>query len=171
MGITPEAAYTTDLLAVRNGNAGSGDGWDYAGRVDAGLDFDFEKLAGIPGLSLYASAAWSSGQDLSERQVGNLFAVQQIFTGRKVRLAQLYLQQQVLDDPSAFKVGRLTTEDDFSRIGHLRQLRQRRHQRDPGERSRQQCRLHHRAVRPMGRCRRRRADRKLAFRRRRLQRR
>ena len=26
-GITPELAYTTDLMAVHNGNAGSGEGW------------------------------------------------------------------------------------------------------------------------------------------------
>ncbi|MFO1127493.1 MAG: carbohydrate porin [Rhodospirillales bacterium] len=113
MGITPEMAYTTDLLAVRNGNAGSGDGWDYAGRVDAGINFDFEKLAGIPGLSLYASGAWSSGHDLSERQVGNMFAVAQIFTGQKVRLSQLYLRQSFDDDHYSVKVGRVTTEDDF----------------------------------------------------------
>jgi hypothetical protein len=42
--IKPEIAYTTDLMAVTNGNAGSGDGWDYAGRVDAGLTFDLEQL-------------------------------------------------------------------------------------------------------------------------------
>ncbi len=113
MGITPEMAYTTDLLAVRNGNVGSGDGWDYAGRLEAALTFDLEKLVGLPGLTLFASGAWSSGHDLSERKVGNILAVQQIFTGTKVRLSQLYLQQQFADDRYSFKIGRLTTEDDF----------------------------------------------------------
>lgn len=116
IGITPEAAYTTDILAVHNGNAdgnSNNDGWDYAGMLEFGINFDFEKLAGIPGFSLYASGAWSSGHDLSERQVGNLFAVQQIFTGREVRLGQLYLQQELYDDRLAFKLGRLTTEEDF----------------------------------------------------------
>lgn len=112
-GITPEAAYTTDMMAVRNGNAGSGDGWDYAGRIDFGINFDFEKLAGIPGFSLYTSGAWSSGHNLSDRQVGNMFAVQQIYTGREVRLSEMYLQQQLLEDRLSFKVGRLTTENDF----------------------------------------------------------
>ena len=112
-GITPEAAYTTDMMAVGNGNAGSGDGWDYAGRIDFGINFDFEKLAGIPGFSLYTSGAWSSGHNLSDRQVGNMFAVQQIYTGREVRLSEMYLQQQLLEDRLSFKVGRLTTENDF----------------------------------------------------------
>jgi len=112
-GITPSLAYTTDLMAVRNGNAGSGDGFDYAGRFDAALGFDFEKLFGIAGMSLYASAAWPSGSDLSERQVGNIFAVQQVYTGQNIRLAQLYLQQNAFDDQFTFKIGRLTTEDDF----------------------------------------------------------
>ncbi|NJO55838.1 MAG: carbohydrate porin, partial [Rhodospirillales bacterium] len=113
MGITPEAAYTTDILAVRNGNEGSGDGWDYAGRIDFGINFDLEKLFGLPGFSLYASGAWSSGHDLSGRQVGNIFAVQQIFTGREARLSQLYVQQDLLDDRLTFKLGRLTAEADF----------------------------------------------------------
>jgi porin len=112
-GVTFEGAYTTDILGVRNGNAGSGDGWDYAGRVDFGVAFDLDKLAGLPGLSLFASGAWSSGQDLSERKVGNVFAVQQIFTGREIRLSQLYLQQELWDDRLSFKIGRLTTEEDF----------------------------------------------------------
>lgn len=112
-GITPEASYTTDMMAVSNGNAGSGDGWAYAGMLFAGLEFDLEKLAGLPGLSLYASGAWSSGSDLSEQQVGNLFAVQQIYTGDAVRLSELYLQQQALDDMLTFKIGRLSAENDF----------------------------------------------------------
>jgi porin len=112
-GITFEGAYTTDIMAVRNGNAGSGDGWDYAGRIDFGVDLDFEKLASIPGFSIYASGAWSSGQDLSERKVGNIFAVQQVYTGREIRLSELYAQQRLLDDQLTVKLGRLTTEADF----------------------------------------------------------
>ncbi len=112
-GVTFEGGYTTDIMAVRNGNAGSGDGWDYAGRMDFGLNFDLEKLVGATGLSFYVSGAWSSGQNLSERQVGNLFAVQQIFTGQEARLSQLYFQQKLLDDQLKFKIGRLTTEEDF----------------------------------------------------------
>lgn len=112
-GISFEGAYTTDLMGVRNGNVGSGDGWDYAGRIDFGLELDFEKMAGLTGFSLYASGAWSSGQNLSERKVGNVFAVQQIFTGREIRLSQLYAQQQLLEDRLTLKIGRLTTESDF----------------------------------------------------------
>lgn len=112
-GVTFEGAYTTDLMAVRNGNAGSGDGWAYAGRIDFGVDLDFEKLANIPGLNIYASGAWSSGSNLSEQQVGNLFAVQQVYTGREIRLSQLYAQQRLFDDMLTFKIGRLTTEADF----------------------------------------------------------
>ena len=113
LGITPEMAYTTDLMAVRNGNAGSGDGWAYAGRVDASLTFDLEKLAGLSGLTFYVSGAWSSGDDLSDNQVGNLFPVQQIFTGEAVRLSQLYLQQEIPYAGLSLKAGRLTTEEDF----------------------------------------------------------
>lgn len=112
-GVTFEGAYTTDILAVRNGNAGSGDGWDYAGRIDFGVELDFEKIAGLAGFSIYASGAWSSGQDLSDRKVGNLFAVQEIYTGREIRLTQLYAQQRLFDDMLTVKIGRLTAEADF----------------------------------------------------------
>ena len=112
-GITPELAYTTDLMAVTNGNAGSGDGWDYAGRVDAGLDVRSGEACRHVRAQPLRQRRLVVGPDLSERQVGNLFAVQQVFTGRKVRLSQLYLQQELLDDRLTFKVGRLTTEDDF----------------------------------------------------------
>lgn len=112
-GVKFEGGYTTDIMAVRNGNAGSGDGWDYAGRMDFGIEFDLEKLVGATGLSFYASGAWSSGQNLTDRKVGNLFAVQQIFTGQEARLSELYLQQKLLDDKLKFKIGRLTTEQDF----------------------------------------------------------
>lgn len=112
-GVTFEGGYTTDLMAVRNGNAGSGDGWAYAGRIDFGVELDFEKLAGIPGLSVYASGAWSSGSNLSDQQGGNLFAVQQVFTGREIRLSQLYVQQRLFEDVLTLKAGRVTTEDDF----------------------------------------------------------
>jgi len=112
-GVTFEGAYTTDIMAVRNGNAGSGDGWAYAGRVDASVEFDMEKLAGASGLTFFVSGAWSSGDDLSDNQVGNLFAVQQIYTGEAVRLSQLYVKQELPYGGLAVKLGRLTTEEDF----------------------------------------------------------
>jgi porin len=112
-GIIFDGSYTTNIMAVRNGNAGSGDGWDYAGLLQFGVTLDFERLADLPGFSIYASGAWSSGQDLSERKVGNLFAVQQVYTGREIRLSQLYAQQTLFNDGLTVKVGRLTTEADF----------------------------------------------------------
>ena len=112
-GITFEGAYTTDLMAVRNGNAGSGDGWAYAGLMTFGVNLNFEKLADVPGLSVYASGAWSSGSDLSEQQVGNIFAVQEAFTGREIRLSELYVQQQFFDEALTVKIGRLSTAVDF----------------------------------------------------------
>lgn len=112
-GVKFDGAYTTDILAVHNGNAGGSDGWDYAGRMDFGLEFDLEKLVGATGLSFYASGAWSSGHSLSDRKVGNIFAVQEIYSGQEARLSELYLQQKLFDDKLQFKIGRLTTEQDF----------------------------------------------------------
>ncbi len=112
-GITIDAGYTADLLTLARGGESEGEGWSYAGIFGVLVDFDLEKLAGLPGASIFVSAAWSSGQDLSERNVGNIFPVAEAFTGQSVRLSNLYYQQKLFEDAVTFKIGRLTTEQDF----------------------------------------------------------
>lgn len=111
-GITFYGVYATDLQALVSGGEADGGNWDYAGRMLIGFDFDLDKLAGLPGLSLYAEGAWSSGEDLA-RKVGSVFPPAQTFTGRSVRLSKLYLQQILFDETLTLKIGRLATEDDF----------------------------------------------------------
>jgi porin len=112
-GITFERGYTTDLLTLARGGENGGEGWSYAGGLELGIAFDLEKLTGLSGASIFANAAWSSGQDLSDKDVGNVFTVAQIFDGQAVRLGELYYQQKLFDDELTFKIGRLITEEDF----------------------------------------------------------
>ena len=94
--------------------AGStGNGSSYAGRAEAHLDFDLEKLFGIKGSRFYIEGAWSSGQDISSQHIGNLFPAAQIFTGNGVRLSEMYFEQNLFDDKVSLAIGRLTTENDF----------------------------------------------------------
>lgn len=111
-GVSIGLNYTFDL----NGNpfGGVDQGVTYAGLGTLETEFDFGKLLGVEGLTLFAAGAWAHGQDLSANKIGNLFTVQEIFSGRSVRLAQLYLQQSMADDAVSIALGRLATGDDFA---------------------------------------------------------
>ena len=84
---TPQANYTTDLLA--NPIGGARQGFAYAGNLEASLDFNLERLLGLKGSGFFIAASWASGRDLSDRKIGNLFTVSQVFQGQSVRLAQV----------------------------------------------------------------------------------
>lgn len=112
-GITVEAEYIADFLTLAAGGEDDGNGWSYAGLLLGGIDFDLEKLLGWTGGRFFAQAAWSTGQDLSERNIGALFPVAAQFTGNSGRLAALYLEQNLFGDTLSIAGGRLTTDADF----------------------------------------------------------
>jgi porin len=111
-GITPQASYTTDLLA--NPIGGARRGFAYAGNLEASLEFELERLLGLTGSGFFIAASWASGRDLSERKIGNLFTVSQVFEGQSVRLAQMYFEQALLEERLSLAIGRLSTEEDFA---------------------------------------------------------
>jgi porin len=111
-GITPQASYTTDLLA--NPIGGARQGFAYAGNLEASLEFELERLLGLTGSGFFIAASWASGRDLSERKIGNLFTVSQVFEGQSVRLAQMYFEQALLEERLSLAIGRLSTEEDFA---------------------------------------------------------
>ena len=111
-GVTPQASYTTDLLA--NPIGGARQGFAYAGNLEASLEFDLERLLGLKGSGVFIAASWASGRDLSERKIGNLFTVSQVFEGQSVRLAQMYFEQDLLEERLSLAIGRLSTEEDFA---------------------------------------------------------
>lgn len=75
-GVTIASNYTTDLAT--NPSGGKQQGSTYAGFLSVGLAVNFEKLAGLKGLSLNTSGYWLSGRSLSEKFIGNLYGVQEI---------------------------------------------------------------------------------------------
>lgn len=111
-GITPEAIYVADTLT--NPVGGEQQGWAYAHYFGAQLTFDFGKLAGLDGLSLFAQGNWSRGQNLSAEDIGNFFPVAHAYTGSQVALAQLYLQQLLFDGALSIAAGRLTPNQTFA---------------------------------------------------------
>lgn len=111
-GVTPALNYTTDLMA--NPVGGMNESSAYAGGLTGSLEFDLETLVGVPGLSFFAAASWQSGRDLSGDDIGNIFAVAQVFNGDAVRLNQLYLSQSLWGDALNVAFGRLAAGDDFA---------------------------------------------------------
>ena len=88
-------------------------------RAHARLDrrervFDRLALLGLKGSGFFIAASWASGRDLSDRKIGNLFTVSQVFEGQSVRLAQTYFEQELLEKKLSLAIGRLSTEEDFA---------------------------------------------------------
>ncbi len=115
LGITSIHSYTAQFMG--NPSGGQSQGFTYAGTLEALITWDLHKLLGIPGFSFNVGAAYSSGQNLSEKYVGNEFTVQSSFTGRgSISLQQMYLQQQFFDGALTIAVGRLAPASTFAAL-------------------------------------------------------
>jgi porin len=111
-GLKVDGNYQTDLLA--NPTGGEDQRFAYAGTMEIALDFDLERIAGLEGTRFHIAGYWASGDDLSDTEIGNLIGVSQAFNGRTVGLAQMYLEQQMLEGRLAVALGRLSPGDDFA---------------------------------------------------------
>ena len=107
-GFAPYATYSIEGF----GAAGKGidDGEDWTSVLEFGFDVDAEKLVGLPGGSLHASALWIEGTDPSER-VGNLNAISSLSAPAAARLYQLWYKQVL--GPVTAKIGQVIASDDF----------------------------------------------------------
>jgi porin len=112
MGITPEAVYYMTVLG--NPIGGEKKGIQYAGLLDAYLKFDLDKLFGIKRTIFVISGSWASGRSLSDDDIGNYFTVSQVFSGRAVRLYELILETELIDEVLRIAVGRMGIGDEFS---------------------------------------------------------
>ncbi len=110
-GINFSGFFAASILG--NPAGGEKKGILYTGLLNLYLDLDLEKLIHLKGSSVRISGSWASGQSLSEDDIGNLFEVSSIFSGQKVRLYQLYLEQSLFNERVDIAIGRLATGDDF----------------------------------------------------------
>lgn len=111
-GVTVTSNFTSDLAS--NPSGGERNGSKYAGSLAAGVAFDFEKLADIKGFTLNAGGTWESGRSLSEKDIGNLFAVQGIWGPGSFYLGQLNISHSVFNDALVIEAGRLFAGDVFA---------------------------------------------------------
>jgi porin len=111
-GFTVTSNFTTNLAS--NPSGGERSGSKYAGNWSAGIALDFERLADIKGWSFNASGAWSSGRSLSEKDIDNLFAVQQVWGPGTTHLGQLSLAYSAFNDALVLELGRFFAGDVFA---------------------------------------------------------
>ena len=111
-GVSIFANYTNNIAG--NPIGGKSAGFTYCDNITFGLDLDLEKLIGWKGGDVTVSGLNRNGSNLSEKNIGNQFTVQQVFGGSAVMFYALYLDQKLWDDKISIKVGRFATGDDFA---------------------------------------------------------
>jgi carbohydrate-selective porin OprB len=110
LGITPSGSYYSALQT--NASGGSRQMWGYAGQLTTALDFNFEKLLKIPGMSLYFSSSWGTGGNLTAN-IDSVFPVNVNYAvGAFVQ--EVYLQQKFLKGDLNVSAGRLAASYTFA---------------------------------------------------------
>jgi porin len=111
-GIALTASYYSALQT--NATGGGHQVWGYVGQFTGGIDFDFDKLLHVPGMSLYFSHYWGSGSNLTAT-IGSVFPVT---TNLAVgdHLGEIYLQQKLDDGKLVLAAGRLAADYTFATL-------------------------------------------------------
>jgi len=111
-GIEISATYTNNIAG--NVVGGLSQGFAYADNFSFGVALDMEKLVNWQGATITVSGLNRDGNNLSQRNIGNQFTVQQVYGGSAVMFYGLILEQKLIDDKVSIKVGRFATGDDFA---------------------------------------------------------
>lgn len=111
-GVVFSLTYTNNIAG--NPVGGKSKGFTYTDNTGFGATFELEKLIGWDGASLTISGLNRAGTSLSQDYIGNQFTVQQVFGGQTAMFYALFLEQKILDDKVAIKLGRFATGDDFA---------------------------------------------------------
>lgn len=112
LGITPSASYYSALQT--NVTGGPRQAWGYVGQLTTAVDFNFEKLLRIPGMSLYFSNYWGTGSNLTAT-IGSVFPVTTNY-GVGSHLGEIYLQQKLLNGDLTLAAGRLAADYTFASL-------------------------------------------------------
>lgn len=109
-GITYSLTYIGEVL--NNARGGIRQRSVYEGRLDAQLDMDLEKLAGLRGLAFHANGYRIHGQGLSRCCLENLLVASGIEALPSTRLYELYVEQ-AFGDRVTLRVGQLAADTEF----------------------------------------------------------
>jgi len=110
-GITPNLSYTSNIAG--NPVGGKSQGLAYCDNIGLSLQFDLKKIVGLDGGSFLISMSQRDGTSLTQKRVGNVFTIQQVYGGQTFHLIDVAYQQKLFDDKLEFCVGRIAAGDDF----------------------------------------------------------
>lgn len=102
--ITPKLAYTGEAAATLDGGKRSGTA--YAGQLMFGADVNLDAALGWRGATIKAYGINRHGTNLANSSTGNSTSVQEIYGGQGTRLANLTLEQKLLDGRLVLEAGR-----------------------------------------------------------------
>ena len=111
-GVYVLGSYTAEVAG--NPVGGENQNVRYTQNVGLALLVDLERFAGLPSTRFIASASERTGESNSKKDIGNIYAVQQIYGGQTTRLVQLALGTQLFDSKLDVVAGRLNGLDDFA---------------------------------------------------------
>src|SRR3954463_12484695 len=110
-GITFSLTYIGETLG--NSTGGLRRGTIYEGRLDAQFDADLEKLVGWSGATFHTNSYQIHGHGLTKFYLDNLMTASGIEALPSTRLYELWLEQKVLNDKVALRVGQLAADTEF----------------------------------------------------------
>jgi porin len=110
-GVTPTLNYLSNIAG--NPTGGKYSALAYADNIGLGLLFDLHKIVGLDGGSFLISMSQRDGTSLTQRSVGNVFSVQQVYGGQTFHLIDVAYGQKLFNDCLDISVGRIAAGDDF----------------------------------------------------------
>ncbi|MBH1592014.1 carbohydrate porin [Stenotrophomonas maltophilia] len=102
--VSPKLSYPGEAAATLDGGKNSGTA--YAGQLMFGADVNLEAAFGWQGATIKAYGINRHGTNLAASSTGNSTSVQEIYGGQGTRLANLTLEQKLLDDRLVLEAGR-----------------------------------------------------------------
>lgn len=110
-GIAVSLGYTAEVMG--NVSGGLKRGATYNGLFKWGVDFDAEKLAGIPGLSAHVDGYIPHGESFSHHYGGDIGVASNIEFYNSPRLFEAWLQQDIFDGKISLRAGQLALDSEF----------------------------------------------------------
>lgn len=110
-GIQVNATYIGEVLG--NASGGARQGGVFTGRLDLGTDIDLDRMMGWTGARFHANMFQINGQGLSRDYIGNLMLVSNIEALPSTRLYELWIEQSLLNNRIAIRVGQQAADVEF----------------------------------------------------------
>lgn len=113
-GVNFFAQYTSEALGNPYGG-NFGQGAIFEGELDLHISLNLEKLTGgaWKGAAFYAGGYWTHGSSLTQQNVGDISLVSNLDNPDSAGLAELWFQQNFLDNKISFKIGQISLDTDF----------------------------------------------------------